>query len=77
MYASLEGEKDDFTRNVRIESIVSILITIIIIILLFRSIWSFSSRLNKVANVMSGIANESLDLTTKVEVKGKMKLTHS
>ena len=71
MYTSLEGEKEGFTRNVLIESIVSILITIIIIILLFRSIWSFSSRLNRVATVMNGIANGKLDLITEVEVKGQ------
>ncbi|MCG7344114.1 response regulator [Sporosarcina sp. ACRSL] len=71
MYTSIEGEKDGFTRNVLLETIVSILITSIIIILLFRSIWSFSSRLNRVATVMNGIANGKLDLTTEVEVKGQ------
>ncbi|MFS0689345.1 response regulator [Sporosarcina sp. 179-K 8C2 HS] len=70
MYASLEDEKDGFTKNVFVESIASTFITIFIIILLFRSIWSFSSRLNRTANVMSGIANGELDLTTEVEVKG-------
>lgn len=70
MYASLESEKDGFTRNILIESIVSIVITLMIIILLFRSIWSFSSRLNRIANVMGGIANGKLDLTTEVEAVG-------
>ncbi|MDW0117198.1 response regulator [Sporosarcina thermotolerans] len=71
MYTSLEGERDGFTRNVLIESILSIVITIIITILLFRSIWSFSSRLNRMANVMGGISNGKLDLATEVEVIGK------
>ncbi|MDN4607165.1 response regulator [Sporosarcina highlanderae] len=71
MYASLETEKQGFTKIVLVESIVSIVITIGIIVLLFRSIWSFSTRLNKMANVMGGIANGRLDLTTKVDVKGR------
>ncbi len=71
MYASLKDEKERFTKNVLIESIISTLITIVIIILLFKGIWSFSSRLNRTASVMSGIANGELALTTEVEVKGK------
>src|SRR5690625_3830689 len=68
MRSSLGNEKERFTTTVIIEVIVLSLLTIIIIVLLFRTVWSFTSRLNRVSKVMSDIAKGKIDLTTEVEV---------
>lgn len=68
MQSSLENEKGNITTIVIIEVIVLSLLTIIIIVLLFRTVWSLTSRLNRVSKVMSDIAKGKIDLTTEVEV---------
>ncbi|WP_067728938.1 response regulator [Oceanobacillus damuensis] len=68
MFTSLDTAREDFSRNITVESIVLTTVVIFIMILMYRSIWSLTSRLSKVSHAMSNIANGHKDLDTKVEV---------
>ncbi|MFD1849086.1 ATP-binding protein, partial [Oceanobacillus bengalensis] len=68
MYTSFQTESSSFSSTIVMEVIILTAIIVIIMMLLLRTNWSVSSRLNRVSNVMSGIASGKLNLNTKVEV---------
>lgn len=67
---TIDTESVTFTRGVIFETVIIALLSFLIILVLFRIIWTATKRLSSVANVMKGIANEELALTTEVEVVG-------
>lgn len=67
-FLTLENESDSHSRNMLLESILLFVLTLVSILLLFHTNWRLSSRLNRVVDVMTGIAEGKLDLKTEVEV---------
>lgn len=65
---SLYDIVSEFKRELIISAIILIISVILIMSLLSKSVWTLSSKLNKVSTVMKQVANGSADLSTKVEV---------
>ncbi|MCR2821281.1 response regulator [Lederbergia panacisoli] len=57
----------DFQQEIIISLLILSISIILIIGILFKTIWTLSSRLNKVSRVMTNVANGSAELKTKVE----------
>ncbi len=68
MHTSLQTVKSDFNRDIVIEFVILAAAIFLIMIVLFRAVWSLTSRLNKVSSIMSRIAAGEEDLSKKVEV---------
>ncbi|MBD8067390.1 response regulator [Bacillus sp. PS06] len=68
MDASLEEMLSDFQKEIIIGIVILAITIMLLLILVFRSVWRISTRLNKVSNVMTGIANGRIELSTKVDV---------
>ncbi|MFS0862438.1 response regulator [Fredinandcohnia sp. 179-A 10B2 NHS] len=72
---SMESSLEKMLSNSQRELINSLVVLVIGIsgigILLFITVWSISKQLTSMAGIMSDIANGSVELNTKVEVKSK------
>jgi signal transduction histidine kinase/CheY-like chemotaxis protein/HAMP domain-containing protein len=69
LQSTFENMSQDFQKQIVIGSLISLIVIMIVIGLVFRIMWTVITRLNKVSNTMSRVANGSADLLTKVEVK--------
>jgi signal transduction histidine kinase/CHASE3 domain sensor protein len=69
MKSSSHEFSTNFERQIWIGSLISILGILIVIMIVFRSVWATAKRLGQVSNVMVSVANGSADLSTKIEVK--------
>ncbi|HJV17026.1 MAG TPA: histidine kinase dimerization/phospho-acceptor domain-containing protein, partial [Bacillales bacterium] len=69
MKSSSHEFSTNFERQIWIGSFISILGILIVIMIVFRSVWATAKRLSQVSNVMVSVANGSADLSTKIEVK--------
>ena len=65
---SLQTMLKDFQNGIIIIGCILAIGIILIMSILFKSIWTLSTRLNSVSAIMSNIANGKTDLSTKVEV---------
>lgn len=70
MFKTLENERNNYNHGLIFESVLTSLLIIIVLLILLRTALTLTSRLERVAGVMTGIADGDLDLTTKVEVVG-------
>ncbi|WP_196493790.1 response regulator [Ornithinibacillus caprae] len=68
MNSTIATVEEDFSRSIILQSVIIAVSTFFILLLLFRTVWLLSSRLNKVSKAMNDIANENIDLDTRVEV---------
>ncbi|MBS4197759.1 response regulator [Lederbergia citri] len=66
--ASLNTMKKDSQRDIIISSVLLALCIMLVLWILYKSIWTLSTRLNKMSSIMSNVANGNTDLNTKVEV---------
>ena len=55
-------------REIIISSVLLAFCIMLVLWILYKSIWTLSSRLNKMSSIMSNVANGNTDLNTKVEV---------
>lgn len=65
---SLQSFLDNFKRQFQISSFISVIGILVVLIVIFHNIWTFTRRLNKVSNVMNSVANGNADLDTEVEI---------
>ncbi|WP_428911885.1 response regulator [Niallia sp. Krafla_26] len=65
---SLSTMTNNFQRDIIISSIILALCIMLVLWILYKSIWTLSTRLNKMSSIMSNVANGKTDLNTKVEV---------
>ncbi len=65
---SLQTMLKDFQKGIIIIGCILAVGIILIMSILFKSIWTISTRLHSVSAIMSNIANGKTDLSTKVEV---------
>jgi two-component system, chemotaxis family, sensor kinase CheA len=68
METSFSRTTEDLQQQTWISSVIALVFTLIITVYLFRTIWSFVTRLSKVSAVMTKVADGSADLGMKVEV---------
>ncbi|HZG72349.1 MAG TPA: GAF domain-containing protein, partial [Chondromyces sp.] len=66
--SSLTTMIKDFQKEIIISSILLAAAIILIISILYKSIWTLSSRLNSMSTIMGDVASGKADLRTKVEV---------
>ncbi|WEG10967.1 response regulator [Pullulanibacillus sp. KACC 23026] len=65
---SLDRLSHDFEMQIAIGSVISFAAILFVIIFIFKSLWSILTRINKVSTTMSGVANGSTGLNTRVAV---------
>ena len=68
METSFSRTTEDLQQQIWISSLIALVSAIVISAFLFRTIWTFATRLSKVSNVMTKVADGSADLGMKVEV---------
>lgn len=66
--ASLNAMTIDYQRDIVISSVLLALCIMLVLWILYKSIWTFSTRLNNLSSIMRNVANGNTDLNTKVEV---------
>ncbi|WP_102346545.1 response regulator [Bacillus sp. Marseille-P3661] len=68
MDSSLNTFSDDFREDILFSSLISLIIMLIAIMIISRSFYTFSNRLNKVSNVMTDVADGNTDIGSKIEI---------
>lgn len=71
MFTLLENESKSVNQKVNYVTSFLAIFTVIITLFMLRFIWLFSSKLQHVSYVISGITKGKFDLSTKVQVTGK------
>lgn len=66
--SSLTMMTDDFQSGTIRNALILSIAVVLIIVLLFRTVWTISTRLNSMSKLMSNISNGKTELSTKVEV---------
>ncbi|MBO1510241.1 response regulator [Metabacillus bambusae] len=76
MNTSFQNFSRDFQKQIILGSLISLVGIIIVSSIVFRIVWTITTRLNNVSGVMDKVANGSADLSTKVEVKSDDEIDH-
>lgn len=58
----------DFRKQIIIGSVISLIGLLIVISIVFKSVWSIATRLNKVSGTMKSVASGEQDLSTKIKM---------